>query len=193
VKLEPNESAFIIFRDKPENKKREENYPVKNNILTLTNSWNVVFNSVYAPEKNVIFNDLTDWSKSEDSFLKYFSGTATYTTRFDLSNIPEDQLCIDLGKVMVMAKVWLNDKYVGGVWTYPYRLNITDYINKGENILKIEVANNWMNRLIGDQQLPEDQRTTWTLVNPWRADSELQQSGLLGPVEIQSYKYQMVK
>ena len=92
---------------------------------------------------------------------------------------------------MVMARVWLNGKYVGGVWTYPYRLNIKKYLRKGKNDLHIEVVNNWKNRLIGDFSLPEENRRTWTNQSIWTEDSPLQPSGLLGPVEIQSYKYRL--
>lgn len=68
-----------------------------------------------------------------------------------------------------------------------HRLNVTNYLRKGNNTLRVEVANNWLNRLIGDLQLPKEQRTTWTTINPWQADSPLQSSGLLGPVQIESY------
>jgi hypothetical protein len=64
-------------------------------------------------------------------------------------------------------------------------LEITDYIQDGENILQIEVANLWVNRLIGDAKLPEDQRITWsTFKNAYNANSPLIPSGLIGPVKI---------
>ena len=85
---------------------------------------------------------------------------------------------------MVMAKVKLNGKYVGGVWTAPYRLPITDEIQKGKNVLEVEVVNNWVNRIIGDLNLPDNKRSTWANVITWHPDSELQQSGLLGPVRL---------
>jgi hypothetical protein len=81
-----------------------------------------------------------------------------YETEFALKELPQKNLYIDLGNVMVMAKVTLNGQYVGGVWTFPYRLNVTGYLKEGENKLEITVVNNWQNRLIGDQRLPEDQR-----------------------------------
>jgi len=107
--------------------------------------------------------------------------------------MPNLPVYIDLGKVMVMAKVKINGNYVGGVWTAPYRLNITDYIKKGENEVEIEVVNNWRNRLIRDKSIPEEQRITWQTYSYLNKDSSLQSSGLLGPVEIQSYDYDIIK
>ena len=104
----------------------------------------------------------------------------------------KQNLYLELGSVMVMAKVTLNGHYVGGVWTYPYSLNVTDFLKEGENKLEITVVNNWQNRLIGDQSLLEDQRPTWTTINSWKANSPLQSSGLLGPVEIQVVDYELV-
>ena len=72
----------------------------------------------------------------------------------------------------------------------PYRLPVGDFLRKGENLIEVEVVNNWRNRLIGDASLPEKERGTWTNVNPWNADSPLQSSGLIGPVEIQAYSYE---
>jgi hypothetical protein len=94
---------------------------------------------------------------------------------------------------MVMAKVKLNGHYIGGVWTSPYRLNITKYLRKGENQLEVTVVNDWMNRLIRDKSLPEQDRITWQTCSDLKADTPLQSSGLLGPVKIQSYPYRMLR
>lgn len=197
LQLEGNESAFIVFR-KRENgvvEATKDNFPTKETIYTVDTPWTVTFEAgKRGPEQPVVWPQLMDWSNSEDNSIKYFSGHAVYETTFTLEELPQKRnLYVDLGNVMVMAKVILNGQYAGGVWTAPYRLNVTDYLKKGENKLEVTLANNWQNRLIGDQLLPAEQRPTWTTINPWKADSPLQSSGLLGPVEIQAFDYELIK
>ncbi len=54
--------------------------------------------------------------------------------------------------------------------------------------MEIAVANLWPNRLIGDQSLPPEKRLTWTTWNPFKKDSPLLESGLLGPVSLVAEK-----
>ena len=100
-----------------------------------------------------------------------------------------EKISINLGALSAMAKVFVNGEYAGGVWTPPYQLDISELVKEGTNELKIEVVNNWMNRIIGDQKLPEEERKTWCSVNPYNAESTLQASGLFGPVKIASVQY----
>jgi len=62
-------------------------------------------------------------------------------------------------------------------------------VKTGENELKIEVVNTWVNRLIGDSKLPADQRPTWCPINTYHDGSPLQPSGLFGPVTVSAVKY----
>jgi hypothetical protein len=161
----------------------------------------------------VTLDKLISWSDHKDPGVKYFSGTATYTKTL---NVPpamlgnERRVYLDLGKVRVMAQVKLNGKDFGILWKPPFRVDITEAAKPGENALEVEVVNLWVNRLIGDEQLPEDSErnpdgtlkewpqwlsegkpsptsrhtfTTWRL---WRKDAPLQESGLLGPVTLRS-------
>ena len=192
VRLEGFESSFIIFRKKgTPAKTTARNYPVKEVLATVSSPWQVDFEKgKRGPEEAVTFPALQVWTESTAPSIRYFSGKAIYTNRITLDKLPQKALYLDLGKVMVMAKVKINGQYVGGVWTTPYRLPVGDFLRKGENLIEVEVVNNWRNRLIGDASLPEKERGTWTNVNPWNADSPLQSSGLIGPVEIQAYSYE---
>jgi hypothetical protein len=52
--------------------------------------------------------------------------------------------------------------------------------------VKIKVINAWVNRLIGDQQPDATTKYTFADVKPYKANSPLQASGLLGPVRVYS-------
>jgi hypothetical protein len=193
LELDRNESVFVVFRKGNKTAGDKPNFQAKEVVYTINTPWQATFEKgKRGPETPVVFNQLADWKNSDDERIRYFSGEAVYTTSFTLAPLPSKELYVDLGKVMVMAKVKINGQYAGGVWAYPYRLNVTDYLQEGENKIEVTVANNWQNRLIGDQRLPESERPTWTPVNPWKADSPLQPSGLLGPVEIQAYDYEVI-
>jgi hypothetical protein len=132
------------------------------------------------------YDNLVDWTESDDPAVRYYSGNAVYSNTFTLgdNDLSGGRVTIDLGEVMVLATVKVNGRDAGGAWTFPYRLDITEFVNPGVNTLEVTVYNNWRNRLIADGKLPEKERQTWTNIQPWNADDELQSSGLLGPVEI---------
>lgn len=183
--LEGNESAFIVFSNEADEALATYAPAQLQTLLTISTPWQVTFQEgMRGPAEPCTMDSLLAWNQSEDGRIRYFSGTATYTNTFKLKKEPAAPVWIDLGKVMVMARVYVNDTYAGGVWTAPYRLNIGRLLRKGTNTLRVEVVNNWQNRLIGDQKLPEQERPTWTSVNPWSADSPLQESGLIGPVRL---------
>jgi hypothetical protein len=189
LKLESYESVFVVFR-KPAGKAASSdskiNYPESSTVQELKGPWMVNFDSLQrGPEKPVVFESLQDWITSKDDRIKYYSGTAFYTRKFNLSKVAAgEKVLINLGIVTAMAKVSVNGSYAGGVWTAPYQLDISKFVKQGENELKIEVVNTWVNRLIGDSKLPIDERKTWIPVNPYNSKSPLQPSGLLGPVKI---------
>lgn len=193
LELQPFESAFIVFRSQAKSFNDSVNYPNPQFKKVINEPWTVDFINPFrkAEGKSITMNELISWTEMNDKDIRYHAGTAIYKTQFTLNkkNL-SNATYLDLGKVMVMATVKLNGKEVGGVWTPPYRIPVTDFVKEGQNMLEIEVVNNWVNRLIGDLRLPEEQRNTWTNINPWNADSPLQESGLLGPVEIVSYDYQ---
>ena len=94
------------------------------------------------------------------------------------------ELRLDLGRVKEIAEVKLNGRKLGILWKPPFRADITSAARAGKNTLEIRVTNLWPNRLIGDQRLPEKERHTWASFNPFKADSPLLESGLLGPVQV---------
>lgn len=191
MRLEALESGFVVFR-KPASKSPQigvsaDNFPRPQPLLTLSGRWTIRCEALDSVGNFSIEADsLTDWSQSDDERLRFFSGRALYTTTFDAPAVAEgSRLLLDLNRVGVMAKVHVNGADAGGVWTPPYRVDVTELVRAGANELEIEVVNTWVNRLVGDSRLPEALRQTWSPYNPYTPSSPLQESGLIGPVTLE--------
>ncbi len=195
IKLAPNASLFVTFNRNatPANPIAGQlNFEVFNTTEVLKGDWKVSFDTSFGgPSKPVIFEALQDWSKSTDTLIKYYSGTAIYTKTFKhkgvkLKGNKQAQTFLDLGQVANIASVKVNGVDCGTVWTAPYRVDISKALKVGNNELTIEVSNTWANRLIGDQRVPESKRITKTTA-PFRLEGKpLLEAGLLGPVSIQT-------
>jgi hypothetical protein len=127
--------------------------------------------------------------------VKYFSGTATYTTTFDApaSVAPGAALFLDLGSVKDVAEVSLNGKPVATLWKPPYRVDVTRRLTPGENQLEVKVTNEWTNRIAGDRVVAAEKRVLSSDGAPGRGgprgfgpQQTLSESALLGPVTIES-------
>jgi len=143
----------------------------------LKGPWNVRF-----PTRSLAFEKLISWSEHPDAGIKYFSGTATYSKRFTLSDL-KSPIQLDLGSVHAIAKVRVNGKEIATLWKEPYRTDITAALRQGSNTLEVEVVNSWHNRLVGDHQ-PGATPATFTTHNKYHAGTPLQPAGLLGPVRL---------
>ncbi len=195
LELAPYESVFVVF-SRPTTSSPggsvEVNYPTPQLLTAIQGPWSVQFDPVMrGPVAAVEMDSLQPWNEIANDSVKYFSGTAHYRTTVNLPEKPAGKhVLLDLGEVGMMAKVWINGMDVGGVWTPPYVLDVTEQVKAGENQLEVEVVNTWVNRLIGDSRLPENQRKTWTVHNPYTPESPLQTSGLIGPVRIECVDWQ---
>ena len=45
---------------------------------------------------------------------------------------------------------------LGILWSDPFRIDVAKHLKPGTNTLEVAVTNLWVNRLIGDEQLPAD-------------------------------------
>jgi hypothetical protein len=148
----------------------------------LNGPWHITFQPGRGVGAPVTQSSLSSWSESPDPGVKYFSGTATYRTRFVLPALT-GRLTLDLGDVRDVAQVSLNGKTLGTAWTPPFSIDLTN-AKPGTNELTIKVANLWVNRLIGDAQPGGRKKYSFTTIPTYRADAPLRPSGLLGPVMI---------
>jgi len=136
----------------------------------------------------VTFTRLEDWALRPEPEIRNYSGKATYKTAFDCGELAAGKRAfLSLGRVANIASIKLNGRDLGVVWCEPWRIAIPDGVLRTRgNKLEIVVANLWCNRLIADSGLAEAQRLTWTTSNPFHPDDVRVESGLLGPVILQT-------
>ena len=97
------------------------------------------------------------WNESIDSDIKYFSGTAHYEQHLYLNELDRHyRYILDLGEVKNLATVRVNGKVCGTLWRPPFTIDITEALLGGDNLLKVDVTNLWVNRMVGDEQEPDD-------------------------------------
>lgn len=185
--LKPDDAVFIVFGQKA--KQKSVILPVKEETVAqkIKGPWDVSFQTERGAPAGSTFENLASWTENEDDGIKYFSGTASYKNHFKLDNQPEGgRVILDLGDVKNLAEVIVNGKNCGIVWKTPFRVDITDALQTGENQLEVKVTNLWVNRLIGDMQPDVKEKITYTTMPFYRAQSSLLTSGLIGPVQVVS-------
>ena len=178
----------------------------------IEGAWSVQFAPKLGAPAQASFATLLPWNRHSNPGIKYFSGSATYekSFRYEAARLEsgDRRVRLDLGDVKNFATVTLNGKPLGTLWKPPFILDVTDAIKPGENRLQVKVTNLWVNRIIGDEQLPPDVewdgthlkkwpewlvknqprpktgRITFTTWKFWDKNSPLLDSGLIGPVRV---------
>jgi hypothetical protein len=184
--LEPWGSVFVVFRKSTTEASHQLPKIAQTNLAAVDGPWAVSFQPDLGAPPSVTLDSLASWSDNADAGVKYYSGTGTYTKTVQASADwfkPGAHLWIDLGDVKNLAEVVVNGKSLGVVWHTPYRVDATSALKPGSNEVVVKVTNAWVNRLIGDQQ-PGATKFTSADVKPYKANSPLLPSGLLGPVAV---------
>ncbi|MEO6647540.1 MAG: glycosyl hydrolase [Chitinophagaceae bacterium] len=164
---------------------------VKNVTQPIEGPWKIRFSKNWGAPDSASFPKLISWTESENLGIRYFSGTATYNKTFSYSNnlsVSGERVYLDLGDLSKVGEAWLNGHSLGITWAMPFRFDITGLIKNGENTLRIEIANVWANRIVGDAITGEKFTSTnlpGSAAGVSWAQTPLVRSGLLGPVTIQ--------
>ena len=186
LQLEPWGSVFVVFRTPTSRTSQTIAEDAETKVTTIGGPWKLSFQTGRGAPDSITLDELSDWSQSDNAGVKYFSGIGTYTKTVQAS--PEwfkkgSLMWLDLGDVKNLAAVTVNGQNLGETWHAPYRVDITSALKPGSNEITIKVVNAWVNRLIGDEQ-PGATKYTFADVKPYKANSPLLPSGLLGPVTL---------
>jgi hypothetical protein len=186
LKLDPNGAVFVVFRRKAAAPAWTAPQVSATSLTTLDGPWNVTFEPGRGAPAFTTFDTLISWPQSADPGVKYFSGAATYSKTLQAPDswfAAGRRVVLDLGDVRELAVVSVDGKPVATAWRAPYRVDLTGKLHPGANRLEIKVVNLWVNRLVGDKQ-PGAAARAFAPQSPYKADSPLRPSGLLGPVRV---------
>ena len=162
----------------------------------------------------MLFDKLDDWSKRPEPGIRYYSGTAVYRARSlpcaaagpQAAGVPRSGRSGRDGRCEAQrSRAWASSGSRPSAW------RSADGDQKpGDNTSTSAWSNLWINRLIGDEQLPEDSdrnangtlkswpawltegkssptgRYTFGSWRLWKKGDPLVESGLLGPVTLQA-------
>lgn len=182
--LQPLASALIVFdpdRQAPASAvTKQSNRDLKRAIPVGEDGWKLTGNGYLASNKaGTIHRDLPkliDWSL--DSELRGFSGRAIYTTTFSVDRGDGNaRIILDLGDVRDVAEVMVNGKMAGTLLLRPYEIDITEFVQTGENRLEIAVTNALFNYMA--MREPRTFRA-----GPTENPSGLMSAGLIGPTQL---------
>lgn len=187
----PCGSWFVVFRQPASaHPPAAAAVPAPPKVLQeISGAWTVHFDPRWGGPETAPFDSLVSWPTRPEPGIKFYSGTATYEKTFNLPGaLPalrdSSRLLLDLGSLRELAEVKVNGRSCGITWCPPFRVDVTDALQSGENHLQIEVVNFWPNRLIGDAGLPPERRLTQTNIRKITARTPLEPAGLFGPVRL---------
>lgn len=209
LEFEPYASRVLIF-----SKRDLQSPPVKATAATpqpldLSTGWQVTFGQGGTASR---FESLRSWT--EDEKTRYFSGAAVYEKSLD---VPENWLRdglvlrLDFGQGQAIAEepyrpprgpgmqaaldapvrdsavVYINDRKAGSIWCPPFQVDVTGLLRRGENRIKVVVANTAINYMAG-HALPDYRLLNLRYGERFQPqDMDKVQpvvSGLLGPIRL---------
>jgi len=166
--------------------------------VALGGSWSIAFTKG-GPElpSALTTPELKSWTDLGGAEAKRFGGTARYKLEFDAPATKADDWLLDLGDVRESARVRLNGRDVGTLWSLPLRVRVGEFLQPGRNVLELDVTNLAANRI----RYMDQEKAPWKIMReinfvninyrPFDASGwSLTPSGLLGPVTLTPLKAQ---
>ena len=207
IHLDPYASRVLVLFDWVRPSVRIVPASPEHQITDLSTGWTIQFPGDPQP---LSLPKPTSWTDLPNR--KFYSGEATYTRSFSVDQIAaKTAYFLDFGAgtpipddrppgsdgmhalldppIREAAIVFINGKRAGALWHPPYRLDITPYIQSGENRLEIRVYNTAINELAGrpPRDLTALREKYGTRFEPQDQDRIRPiPSGLLGPVLLES-------
>jgi hypothetical protein len=170
--LEPYGSRVLVLTNRTLPQRRVDHSSAVPSPIDLSAGWRVSFGQ---GARSIRMDTLRSWTEDEET--RYFSGLAVYEKELV---IPENllqsgrEVWLDFGEsqpvatsrrrngmrawlegpIREAAAVYINDVRAGSAWRPPYSVNVTGFLKRGENRIRIVVGNTAINHMAG-RRLPD--------------------------------------
>jgi len=207
--VEPYGSRVLVFSKRTIQQPQRRISVSVSDSIDLSRGWQISFGSNNNIEQ---LDNLHSWTDEEKT--RYFSGTATYEKTVSVGeDFVRNSVAVKLdfgearateveaprppaanamraaldGPIREAAVIYVNDRRAGSVWCPPYSLDVTGLLRRGENKIRIVVANTAINYIAG-HALPDYRLLNLRYGERFQVQ-DLQKvrpivSGLLGPVRL---------
>ena len=195
VQLLPGEALILKVLHQPADLKNWVYLDQAATPVPLPGNWSLQFGQggPFKPA-TVQMPNLVSWTTLPDTATHSFSGTGIYQLSFTMPALNAKEYILDLGEVHESARVWINGKDAGIMWSIPFKMRIGKWLKPGKNEIRVEVANLMANRI----KYMDEKKIQWRRyheinfvnINYTNFDAsgwKLQPSGLIGPVIITPY------
>jgi hypothetical protein len=148
LQLRSGEAMFVLVSENKMNAESWKYLEKSKSPVEMVGPWKLKFTEGGAdiPAATEL-NKLVSWTDLPDPVAQNYSGSARYSTTFELSGSLSGEYLLDLGKVCESAHVWVNGQDAGILWSIPFTARIRKFLKSGTNTIEIEVANLMANRI----------------------------------------------
>jgi len=154
VRLEAYQSLLVVFSSGME-KPTFAADQIQEELADISSDWNLEV-AEKAFEKK--YGILSSWEKEAE--LSYYSGTGRYCKKLQItaeqwqSIETSDQVYLQFSNIGETAEIYINGIFADTLIKHPYKTDIKNLLQKGENKIEILVTNLLINRMI-DPGYPE--------------------------------------
>jgi hypothetical protein len=143
--IKAGESFFVMFTNSE--KKASKFEKVKKCSSKILGSEWILFPKqiLYGGFKETKLKTPKFWSLLNIEGASFTVGTCVYQTKFSHKNENGKKYILQLPNVQASARVILNGKDCGCLWSFPFELDVTKHLVSGQNQLSIEVSSHGAN------------------------------------------------
>ncbi len=178
IQLDPLESLLIVF-EPGKQAPGKDGYKVDTTAYSaIGDTWIVSLKDIDNNTFEYKWQNLPEFTSTGDTVLHNFAGTVVYQTTFTAK---DNYSVLRLGQVNEgITEVYVNDEKAGEKWYGIHEYDLSPYLKKGENNLKIIYTTMLANRCMSLKNNPTAQR--------WTKGFQPLKTGIEGPVRLYKKK-----